>query len=112
MIRKRQPSWRKLTVLVILILVALFLASTAHTSPFARRLLLIAFVVLGYALIGLWLKRNAGALEAEDRERRARDTSRKPWYPVWWRPGLSSVQRHHLQVKHGDASLPQKENAK
>ena len=96
--KERKATWWKLNILMVAMLALLFLITIAHLSSFARKLLEIGVIVLGFALAGGWIYANADALEAEAQHKQA--GKRQPWQPAWRRPGLNRRQRHYLRIKH------------
>ena len=108
--KERKPSWWKLATIMVIILAALYLVTTAHVSPFGRKLLEIGVILLGFTLIVVWIYSNAASLEVEARSRHAE--RRQPWHPAWWRPGLNRRQRYYLRVKYGASRQPPEERIK
>lgn len=63
---KRRPQWWQLTLLVVLMLAALFGLRYLRLSSTLHGILQIAGIIVGYLLLLGWLRINGDRIEAED----------------------------------------------
>jgi hypothetical protein len=85
--RNREPHWNMLYLVLPLAVGGLALEHRLHLTPTGHTIVLILIVVVIYALMGLWVKSNAIALEdldAEEYRRQSRDPAvyGTPEYPT------------------------------
>lgn len=98
--KEKSTSTRKLTILMIVMVLGLLLISTAQISEPIRKFLEVVVIVLGYAAVGAWLCVSAPSLESETGHRRNEKYQRGQ--PSQTQAALNGQQRHYPVVMNRD----------